>query len=609
MLGGRVLTREDGMSDSLGEFFRRFDEALAEWEREQSAPSLVEVVREARHKQPSGFAIVQAAVDWELAGFDQLPHQRPISEEDLCDLFPSYLAELEPSRSATKQEFQQGLRWALTPIGRQGSPVERCADALIDDCPKRGLDGVHACYWLVEEAERRGRRVPEVAWELFLRRVRPCEAVTVGVAAVRQGNLGAAEGAYRVAMDAEDPEAGPFAACRLGLLRLYQGDAGGAEEAFRFAVASGHAEAAPEAATWLGGLLARRGDPDGGRVVLRQAVASGHYWYAPEAAMAIGTLLADQGGLEEAMAALEQQAALGDEDLSPRAALMLGGLLGTQGDVAGARALFEEPIASGHFEVAPRASLTLGSLLAGQEDPEQVRFFEWAAASSRREVAARAALCLASYYAEQGDLARTQAAYQRAIDTEDPDGAPRAALLLGRLHERNGDVDQAWAAYQQAIDAHHPSYSLKAAATLGELLASRGDDRHAQAAWQQALEQPQLDPAAAFALAAVCERWRDRDRAAAIYQRVIQSGHRGAGPLAAVQLGLVYERRWRRGDAARARALFQLAIDSGQEQAAPLAEVHLRGLNRRTRRGMPRAPREATASQAEREQDQMGSGS
>jgi Tfp pilus assembly protein PilF len=597
------------MSDSLGEFFRRFDEALANWEREQSAPSLVELVREARHQQPSGYAIVQAAVDWKLAGFDQLPHQRPISEQDLRALFPSYLAELEPSRPATNQAFQQGLGWALTPLGRQGSPVERCADALIDDCPKRGFDGVHACYWLVEEAERRGRRVPEVAWELFLGRVRPCEAVAVGGAAVRQGNLVAAERAYRVAIDAEDPEAGPVVACRLGLLRLYQGDGGGAEEAFRLAVASGHAEAGPEAATWLGGLLARRGDADAGRAVLRQAVASGHYLYAPEAAMAIGLLLADQGGLEEARAALEQQAGAGDEDLSPRAALLLGGLLGTQGEVAGARALLEQALASGHVEVAPRASLTLGSLLASQEDPEQVGFFEQAAASGRREVAAQAALCLASYYAEQGDLARTQAAYQQAIATEDPDGAPRAALLLGRLHERNGDFDQAWAAYQQAIDAHHPSFSLKAAAALGELLAGRGDDRHAQAAWQQALEQPQLEPAAAFGLAAVCERWRDRDRAAAIYQRVIQSGHRGAAPLAAVQLGLVYERRWRRGDAARARALFQFAIDSGHEQAASLAEIHLRGLDRRTRRGMRRAPREATASQAERAQDQMGSGS
>jgi hypothetical protein len=130
------------MSDSLGEFFRRFDEALAKWEREQSAPSLVELVQEAGHKQPSGYAIVQAAVDWELAGFDQLPHQRPISEEDLRTLFPIYLAELEPIRSATKQEFQQGLRWALTPLRRHGSPVERCADALIDDCHKRGFDGV-----------------------------------------------------------------------------------------------------------------------------------------------------------------------------------------------------------------------------------------------------------------------------------------------------------------------------------------------------------------------------------------------------------------------------------------------------------------------------------
>src|SRR5512132_2231774 len=112
MLGGFVLTREDGMSDSLGEFFRRFDEALARWEHEQSAPSLVEAVREARHKQPSGYAIVQAAVDWELAGFDQFPHQRPISEEDLGALFPSYLAEVQPVGPATTQDFQQGLRWA-----------------------------------------------------------------------------------------------------------------------------------------------------------------------------------------------------------------------------------------------------------------------------------------------------------------------------------------------------------------------------------------------------------------------------------------------------------------------------------------------------------------
>ena len=108
------------MSDSLGEFFRRFDEALARWEREQSAPSLVEVVQETGQEQPSGYAIVQAAVDWELAGFDQLPNQRPISEEDLRALFPVYLAELAPMRPAAKQEFQQGLRWALTPIGQPG---------------------------------------------------------------------------------------------------------------------------------------------------------------------------------------------------------------------------------------------------------------------------------------------------------------------------------------------------------------------------------------------------------------------------------------------------------------------------------------------------------
>jgi hypothetical protein len=85
--------------------------------------------------------------------------------------------------------------------------------------------------------------------------------------------------------------------------------------------------------------------------------------------------------------------------------------------------------------------------------------------------------------------------------------------------------------------------------------------------------------------------------------RLLRSGHRDAAPLAAVELGLLYERRWRRGDAARARTLFHFAINSGHAKAAPLAEIHLRGLNRRTRRGMPRAPRQATASQTKRAQD------
>ena len=141
MLGGRVLTREDGMSDSLGEFFRRFNEALARWERDQSAPSLVEVVREARHKQPSGYAIVQAAVDWELAGFDQLPYQRPISEEDLRALFPSYLAELEPSRPLRRRKV----------VPRDAKPQDRCAESVSGGRdaqraqPTRGFQKMTAC--------------------------------------------------------------------------------------------------------------------------------------------------------------------------------------------------------------------------------------------------------------------------------------------------------------------------------------------------------------------------------------------------------------------------------------------------------------------------------
>jgi Tfp pilus assembly protein PilF len=597
MLGWRVVSCEDHMSES-GELFRKFDELLS-WGREQAAGGLVEAVREAQRTQPAGCAIVGAAVDWQLAGFDQLGHQRPISREDLRALFPSYLAELAPGRPATEQAFRQGLGWASTPVGRDGpAPLDCCATAVADHCPARDVDGFHACWWLVEDAERRGRRVPAAAWALFVSRVRPGEAVAVGVAAFGQGDLGAAERALRVAIDAEDPQQGPLAACRLGLLRLHQGDTAGARAAFRLAVASGHAEAGPEAAVWLGGLLARHGDRTAARAVLRRAVASGHYWYAPEAALTIGTLLAEHGGVAEATGALKRQAAAGEEDLSPRAALLLGSLLGAQGDLPGARGWLERAIRSGHFDAAPRASLALGGLLAANNDPEQVGCFRQAAAGASREVAAQAALCLADYYAEQGDDVARQAAYQQAIDSGDPDHAPRAALLAGRLQERRGDLSGAWAAYQLAIDAHHPSWSPAAAARLGQLLAGRGDERHARAAWQQAARQPRLEPAAAFQLAVVCERWRARDLAEATYQRVLDCGHHAAAPLAALQLGLLYGRWWRRGDAARARSCLQLAIDSGHEQVAPLAQIHLRGLDRRTRKGMPRARRKPDHPQA-----------
>jgi hypothetical protein len=63
-----------------------------------------------------------------------------------------------------------------------------------------------------------------------------------------------------------------------------------------------------------------------------------------------------------------------------------------------------------------------------------------------------------------------------------------------------------------------------------------------------------LDPAAAFDLATVCERWRDRDRAEAIYQRVVASGHEDAAPRR-VQLALVYGRRGARRPQPSARTV------------------------------------------------------
>jgi hypothetical protein len=127
-----------------------------------------------------------------------------------------------------------------------------------------------------------------------------------------------------------------------------------------------------------------------------------------------------------------------------------------------------------------------------------------------------------------------------------PDGTPReaAAELHGRLWSRLGVARLDWAAFGRLAVGCHP-------VTGQRLIKTSYVTR--------------LDPATG--------------------QRVAVGGFHVPGidcnlsrccPLAAVELGLLYEWRWRRGDAVRARALFQLAIDSGHEKAPPLAEIHLR---------------------------------
>jgi tetratricopeptide (TPR) repeat protein len=214
------------------------------------------------------------------------------------------------------------------------------------------------------------------------------------------------------------------------------------------------------------------------------------------------------------------------------------------------------------------------------------------------------------------------AAYQKVIDSWDPDRASEAANDLGWLLAKRGDVIGARAAYQVAIDSGHRDYAPRAANNLGGLLAEHGDVAGAQAAYQVAIDSghrdyaprarqnlqelleqyPQntvvrkvtrtlspevqewgarpVEPAAPPAPPASTEEWYrqgeywhgqgDLPQAAAAFQAAIDSGDPQWNPLAWCALGLLL---FEQGDLAKAQAALQNAANSGHPTAAPRAGI------------------------------------
>ena len=388
------------------------------------------------------------------------------------------------------------------------------------------------------------------------------------------------------------PDVRSQAACNLAVLSAQAGEVDAAKALYRWVVDRGHLDLGPAAMIALGRLCARQGRVEEAWAWLQYAVGTQHPEYAPAAAAELATALAGDGGQPAARAALERLRTASNPQLAARAAYLLGTLLSEWGeDEAAARAALEQAATSGIATVAPAAMVNLGVLLARHDDPGQVAWFARAVDTGDSEIAPYAALYLASWYHEQGDLDRTRDAYQQAIGHEHSDASPRAAYLLGCLQHGQGQVEEAWAAWQQALDARHPRYSVLAATELGDLLMRRRNWQHAKAAWQQASQQPTLDPLAAVQLAQVCDDWGQPPLAEAIYQQIINSGDVEGGHVAALGLGFLYESRKAKGNVARARALYQRVTDSQHPTASPMAARRLASLNRRTGFGQPRRRR------------------
>lgn len=77
--------------------------------------------------------------------------------------------------------------------------------------------------------------------------------------------------------------------------------------------------------------------------------------------------------------------------------------------------------------------------------------------------------------ARRGDMAGAGAAFQRVIDSGDPDVAPAAALDLGLVFKTLGNNQAAQSSYQKAAESGHPDVAPRAARDLGLLLRDMGD--------------------------------------------------------------------------------------------------------------------------------------
>jgi tetratricopeptide (TPR) repeat protein len=191
--------------------------------------------------------------------------ERGITEDELRELFRSYLQRRRPHDDPTDERFLQGLAWALHPVSSSAALVFR-----------RDEDGrwvYRAFDYVVDYADRpdceldpSARAVPAATWNFALKHSSLAEADVIGFSAYFRRDVGTAERAWRQAAASEGS-----AAFNLGVLLQQAGDQAGAEAAWRAGMELGDGDAAFN----LGLLLKEVGDRAGAEAAFGRAAKLG----------------------------------------------------------------------------------------------------------------------------------------------------------------------------------------------------------------------------------------------------------------------------------------------------------------------------------------------
>jgi cellulose synthase operon protein C len=431
----------------------------------------------------SGWAVVQAAADWQRMGMS-----RPVTEGELRELSAVYLAP-EPQGQASGLDDAQwaaALQWAVT------EPPDATA-ALLREVPpphppQKPGEAAGRAYqpagFLVGARDQPD--IPAAAWEFALRRCDAFEVVIVAEAADKLADPVVAEAARRQATLSLDPSAASLAGLRLAGKLDERGDRAGAIAAYRQCIADGEREVPPFAAKRRPAGTIQARDTES-----RRSRAAGLVT-AALACVNLGGLLDEEGRIDEAAAVFRKGIALDDPAASPLCAINLGGLLARSGDLAASRSAYEQALAAcaRHGDPSKLRGMAAVDLARVLIDLGQVGAarpaLETALDSGHPVAAPRAALPLGRMLLLDGDLAGAERAFRIAAEADDPEKAAEARFQLARLAEKSAP-HKAITAYRDLSACGVPSVADESWLRLGYLLYRNGDLAGAEGAYRQAM--------------------------------------------------------------------------------------------------------------------------
>jgi tetratricopeptide (TPR) repeat protein len=281
-----------------------------------------------------------------------------------------------------------------------------------------------------------------------------------------------AEGVFRAAMSANDPDVPAWAACTLGRWLAEHGRVEDAQDAYRAAIAFDHPGASPEALIALAELLTDRGENREAEEFLMRATEYPEPADRQSAWLELGRLRALSGDIPAALQALEACAGGSDSRISATSALMRAQLLAGRADTRDGgltRELLQEAVQNGNTEEAAAASYQLGILDLGAERhlDALVRF-----AISVRAVSSSAAMVDLGLLIRHHGAALSEESMQAVAGSGDPSARAWGLRTLGDLQASVGANDAAIKTYRAAFELKTVQSELAGAALAVRLAVS-----------------------------------------------------------------------------------------------------------------------------------------